>query len=126
MTLVPERTLLLLTHRCEMKRADLVVAIRDANIGRGKRLGRIASRDCGRRRLQGSNSASRIELRQTVERLIRDIIRGPVSAQRAEVVIERTILLGEDDDVVQALQVSPGRRCRSQTCASSQDQKIQA
>ena len=47
-----------------------------------------------------------IELRQAVKRLIGNAIGGPVLAHGSEVVIEATVFLGHEDDVVDALQAA--------------------
>lgn len=47
-----------------------------------------------------------IELRQAVKCLVRKSVLRPIFAQRAEIVIKRTILLCQEDDVIQRLQCS--------------------
>src|SRR5437870_1921341 len=52
------------------------------------------------RTMQGRDARSGIELWQTVERLIRIAILSPVLPHRAKVVVERTVLLNHEDDVI--------------------------
>jgi hypothetical protein len=53
--------------------------------------------------MQGRDARSGIKLRQAVERLIRIAILSPVLPHRAKVVIERSVLLNHEDDVVNLL-----------------------
>jgi hypothetical protein len=56
--------------------------------------------------LQWGCTTGRVELWQTVERLIGDASVSPVLAHETEIVIERAIFIREKDNVVQALQRS--------------------
>lgn len=47
-----------------------------------------------------------IQLRQAVKRLVRKSVLRPIFAQRTEIVVKRTILLCQEDDVIQRLQRS--------------------
>src|SRR4029077_8247789 len=63
--------------------------------------GRIATWICRRRSVKGQNPRSRIELRQAGEGLVVDAICRPISTQCAQVVIQRTVLLCHEDDVLE-------------------------
>src|SRR5258708_34150032 len=94
MSFIPEWTLILLTNRFEVERGN---GIRRVRVGRGGH-GRIASGH-GRRQ-----PGRRIELRQAIEGLPRaHSSLQPVLLHRAKVMIERTILLREKNNVIQAL-----------------------
>ena len=58
------------------------------NAAAGRRVGGIASGNGGRGTVERSQAAGRVELRQAVERLVRNFARLPVLPHRAEVVIE--------------------------------------
>ena len=82
------------------------VAIMSAIVRRGE--GWIATGIGRGRPLQWSNSRRRVELRKSVEGLIRNAFGGPVLTHGSEVVIESTVFLGHENDVVDILQVSVG------------------
>src|ERR1700751_2381329 len=109
-----------------MKRRNQHGAVGKAS-GRGWiRLGRIATRNCGSGSLQRGGPCCRVELRQTVERLIGDAIVGPVLAHRSEVAVEGTVLLRKNNDVINALQASRYSRRIAQAHASDPNQGTHA
>ncbi len=75
----------------------------------------------------GGGASDRVELRQPIERLIVDTLRGPIRSHPTKIVIEATVFLGEDDDVVNLTDTggrwiarSPGNAKPSTTCKEYQ------
>ena len=107
MGLLPRRAGVFVAHRNHVERGHQVACI--PNAFAGIRAGGIASGDSGRRTIQRSRAAGRIELWQSVERLVRNSILLPVFPHGTEVVIERAIFLRKKDDVID----------RTESCRSS-------
>ena len=63
----------------------------------------IAAGERRSRALQRRNSTYGIELWQSIERLVRNAVCCPVGPHISEIVIQRAILLGKNNDVIQAL-----------------------
>ena len=78
----------------------------------GRRIVGVASGDGRRRFKERRRAAGRVELRQAVERLVRVTIVRPVFPHRAEVVIERPILLGKKHDVLDRRKIRHSERER--------------
>src|SRR6185437_8354420 len=109
MRFVPGRAGVLNAHGMEMKRLNRVAGVKNAIPG--GRTGGIASRIGGSGSAKRSCAGSGIELGQAIEGLVRIAILCPVLAQRAEVAVERAVLLEHDDDVVYGRKAS-GRTWR--------------
>ena len=89
----------------------------------GRRKRRIATGYGWRRSVERRNARRRIELRQAIEGLIGIAVLRPVLAQFPEVLIEGTVLLGQNDDVMEAAEAGCGgglllrhRRLRQSSC----------
>jgi hypothetical protein len=95
-----------------MKRLHLgTVGIDYAIAGSGGR--RIASSVRRSWTLKRGGTCSRVELRQAVERLVRNAIGCPVLTKRSEIVIKSSIFLGQDNYVIQLGQSGWRRRLSS-------------
>src|ERR1700676_947048 len=99
MRFVPRGTRVLNAHGKHVKGSNLRAVPVDRAVVRGKTKCRIATWICRR------STRRWIKLRQTIESLIGNTIGGPVLAHGSEVVIEATVFLGHEDDVIDALQV---------------------
>jgi hypothetical protein len=60
--------------------------------------------------VQWTRSGGRIELAQAIKRLIGVSVLRPVLAKRAEVIVQRTVFLNHENDVIDLLESL--RRCR--------------
>src|SRR5579864_8032319 len=100
MRLVPGRARVFCTLREQFERCDLrTVAVYGAVLGRW--IGRVATGICRRWSVVWRQSCSRIELRQAVEGSIGVTVIRPVLAEFTEIVVERTIFLHHEDNVIE-------------------------
>src|SRR5579863_3633912 len=99
MSLIPGRARVFDTLSDQVIRSDWIIGVKDA-ISRRKRSG-IATGNRWGRAQKWRCARDGIELGQAVERLVRVAILGPVSSQRTKIVIERAILLSQEDDVIE-------------------------
>src|SRR5579863_4481912 len=79
-----------------------------------ERVGRVAAWDARCR------ASRRIELSQSIELLRGKTVRGPILRQCTEVVVEGAVLLGHDNDVIDALQASLRTWCAWCACSGGQ------
>src|ERR1700676_4037108 len=97
-----------------MEGINLRVGAIHGTVGRYRIRG-IATWIAWRRSVKRRRPRSRIKLRQTVKRNIRKFISPPVGSKRAKIMIERPVLLGHKDNVIQhiyGLVCVEGRRDR--------------
>src|ERR1700692_2677235 len=102
MAFVPRRAGVFDALRNQVVRRNLRTGAVHRAVG-GHGIGRIATRISRRRPVKRRGPRSRIELRQAIERNVRESIRPPVSPPLAEVMIQRSILLGHENNVIQYL-----------------------
>ena len=116
MRFVPGGTRVLDAHGNHVKRSNLRAVPVDRAVIRREAKTRIAA--WVRRR----STWRWIKLGQAIESLVGNTVGGPVLAHGAEVVIEATVFLGHENDVIDALQVV-GRVALvpHQTTAAAQD-----
>jgi len=93
-----------------MERGHLVARVIQTVARRRER--RVAAGVRRRWCIQWRRARGWIELRKAIERLIRIAVLGPVISQRAEVIIERAVLLHHEDNVLQRCQAAARRRHR--------------
>ena len=118
MVFIPGRTGVLHAHGNHGERFDgRAVGISRAVAGRRKSGITTRVRGCGT--LQRSDPHGGIKLRQAIEGLVGKTIGGPVLTHGPQVMVETTVFLGQEDDVVDALQALGIARHQTSTSAQA-------
>src|SRR5258708_2057434 len=129
-TFIPGGTRILFAHGNHLERSLHWAAGVDGAIIRRSGKRRITSWICGSRAQQRGRARRRIELRQAVKRLIWIAISRPVLPKSAKIVFEPSILLRQNDDVVDLLKTASSaargrtRRAIAETAATCEHNEI--